>query len=200
MTVEQRGIREQGFSYGLHRIRIVLVAKKMAAGRQMGYPFQKLFVAVMGGAIPVIRQVADGERRLMGDEDVGMVGYLLDKASVAAVLNILHEHRHAIETQAENLNSRVAKVMHVVGQSLNAGCAMHAQVVVARDEDLVLVRQLAEPVHEIASLLFRPLLCKVAGVHQHVGLRQFAQSPVLAVCVGNVEEDHWLLWSDSHSG
>ena len=65
---------------------------------------------------------------------------------------ILHEHRHAIELYAVNINTGVAEVVYIVRQSFHLVCSIHSHIVVACDKHLMLIRQVAEPLHEFNSL------------------------------------------------
>ena len=80
-------------------------------------------------------------------------------------------HRHTVELDAVDGNCLVAEIMHIVGQSFNV-CAIKAHVVVAGNEDLVTVRQAAEPFHETFSFLYGAILGDVSGVCHNVGFGQ----------------------------
>ena len=51
---------------------------------------------------------------------------------------IFHEHRHAIELYAANINTGVAEVVYIVRQSFNLVCSIHAHIMVACDNALCL--------------------------------------------------------------
>ena len=71
--------------------------------------------------------------------------------------------------------------------------AVEGEVVVAGDDDLPSVGEVAEPAREVAHLLQLPGRAEVAGVEQHVARgQQRRELPVPAVRVGDADEPQGL--------
>ena len=81
---------------------------------------------------------------------------------VQAVYAILHKHRHTIKLQTINDYGRTAKIMNVRRQTFNGVRTIHTVVMIASDEYLMAVRQIAKPIHEIIRLGLRACESKVA--------------------------------------
>lgn len=126
----------------------------------------------------------------VGYKHINAVGYL------AVVFNFFQfaveeadEHWCAIEGDAVDDDAVVAEVVHIVGKSLQRSIK-HIVVVVAGDEYLVPVRQVAKPFDEVEGFHIAACQGEVAAMHQHVGIWHIAQLAVHAVSVGKVEDGH----------
>ena len=72
--------------------------------------------------------------------------------------------------------------MHISIQSVDV-CTIQAIIMVATDENFVVIWQIAEPVQEINSLSFRTGHAEVAGVYHDISCRELLQPPVATMCV-----------------
>ena len=94
----------------------------------------------------------------------------------------MQEHRDTIEADAINLDAGVAQIVDAGAEP--ADCRLiEAFVMVAADEYLVAMGQVAQPVEEVDGLALAPHHAEVARVHDHVSFGQVAQSPVASVSV-----------------
>ena len=118
---------------------------------------------------------------LEGDLDVRVRRYI-HKIFRTPRRGILEKHRHAIELDAIYQDSGIAQVVAVLVQPLQSR-APKAEVVVAGYEDLVPVRQTAEPFHKVQRLPLGPHHREVPRMHDHIALRQPSQQPVHVVSV-----------------
>lgn len=96
-------------------------------------------------------QIAETVWWFVGDEDIRILGYLRVHAFEVAVQNVSHKEWYAVETQSFDGAGSSAKIVNVIGQTFYVGIT-EAVVVVASDEDLMLVGQTAEPVDEVHCL------------------------------------------------
>ena len=72
--------------------------------------------------------------------------------------------------------------MHIVIKAIDIS-SIEAIVMVAVDENFVIIWQVAKPVEEINRFLLTPDHAKVAGMHHHIGLGQIPQPPMAVVSV-----------------
>ena len=70
--------------------------------------------------------------------------------------------------------------MHIVVKTVDVG-SIKAVIVVAADENLVSIWQIAEPVHEVDCLGFTSVHGKIAGMDHHIGFGQIPKSAVAAM-------------------
>ena len=81
---------------------------------------------------------------------------------IQAVYAILHKHRHTVKRQTINDYVRTTKIMNVRRQTFNGVSTIHTVVMIACDEYLMAVWQIAKPIHEIIRLGLRACESKVA--------------------------------------
>lgn len=79
--------------------------------------------------------------------------------------------------------------MHIVVKTIDIG-SIHAVIVVAADENLVAIRQIAEPVEKINRFLLATNHAKVTGMYHHISLGQITQPMMATMSVGKVENFH----------
>ena len=81
--------------------------------------------------------------------------------------------------------------MHIVVKALDVG-SIKAVVVVAADENLMAIWQIAEPVEKINRFLLGSNHTEVAGMHHHIGLGQIPKPMMAVVRVRKMEYFHIL--------
>lgn len=127
--------------------------EKMQLGLYVNDSCVQEVIAVMVACLSfVFATIEYSVRWLMCNENICVIGDVLDVLLVSAVHGIFHEHRHAIELYAVNINTGVAEVVYIVRQSFHLVCSIHAHDMIACDKYLMLIRQVAEPLHEFNSL------------------------------------------------
>ena len=99
-----------------------------------------------------------------------------------AVKVVLQKHRHTVKLDAVNGDAVIAEIMHIIWQAFNVG-TIQTIVMVACNEDLVLVRQLAKPFDEVLDFLFGAVFSDVTRMHDDIGIRQIFQDLMLAVSI-----------------
>mgnify|MGYP007026883885 CR=1 FL=1 len=75
--------------------------------------------------------------------------------------------------------------MHIVVKAINIG-SIKAVVMVAADENLVAIRQIAEPVEKVNRLLLATDHAEIAGMNHHISRGQIPQTMVAVVSVRKV--------------
>ena len=88
----------------------------------------------------------------------------------------------------------MAEVVYIAVQSVDVG-SIQAVVVVAADENLVGVWQVAKPVHKINGFLFAAVHREVARVDNNVRLGQLLKPVMTTVGIGEVEDGHCMFVS-----
>ena len=94
----------------------------------------------------------------------------------------MHEHGHAIEGKPAYPDSRIAQIGYVGIQPINAG-TVQALVMVPANKQLMRIRQVTEPIHEVDGFRLAAVHRKVSGMYDQIGLGQVIQAAVHAVCV-----------------
>ena len=69
--------------------------------------------------------------------------------------------------------------MHIIVEAVDVG-SIETIIMIATDEDFVLIGQVAEPVHEVDRFFFGAHHAKVSGMNRHIGLGQLSK-PMMAV-------------------
>lgn len=103
--------------------------------------------------VDLIRKVKNIIGRLMGDKNVRVRRYIHKIILRTPVNRILEEHRHAVEFDPINLDSGITEIVAILVKPLKPR-SPKTKVVIAGDEDLVPVGQIAEPFHKVQSLPF----------------------------------------------
>ena len=93
---------------------------------------------------------------------------------------ILYKHRHPVKLDPIDLNARVAKVMHILIQSVDLG-SIQAAVMISAHKNLVSIRQVAKLVQKIDGFGFRTNHAEIARMHYDVGHRKSLQLPMVSV-------------------
>lgn len=130
-------------------------------------PFKDFLRAIVDTAI----EIKDSVYRRMGDQNIGIFGDAGIVAALAIGYAIAHEHRDTIEFQSVNLDAGIAQVMHIVVKAIDVG-SIKAVIMVAADENLVAIRQIAEPVEKVNRFLLTTDHAEITGMYHHIGLRQ----------------------------
>ena len=149
------------------------VTEQMISRFGFKHLFPQHLAAIMDGHAFYSVLVQHMERRLVRNQHIHTGRNSLH----AAVLKPFDEERQAIERHAFQRDALMRKKMAVGIQPIHSR-AMQASVVVAKDEDFMTVRKIAQPVRKVQCLVFRTVHAKVAAMHQHVGFRQVAQPAV----------------------
>lgn len=112
---------------------------------EMGVDFddfgKELFVAV----VYVVVEVEDAVGRTVGYQNIDVRGYFGDVTLLAVGDAVTHKHRYSVEFYAINFHCGVAEIVYVWVKSVNIS-SIETVIVVAADEYLVGVGQVAEPI------------------------------------------------------
>ena len=84
--------------------------------------------------------------------------------------------------------------MHIVVKALDVG-SIKAVIVVATDENLVAIGQLAELIEKVNRFLLATGHAEIAGMHHNISLGQIPKPIVVAVSVREMEYLHLSIWS-----
>ena len=114
----------------------------------------------------------------MGNQHIHIIGNPGVVSSLTVGDAVAHEHRYSIELHSVNCDSGVAEIMDVIVKAIDIG-AIKAVVMIAADEDLVLIWKVAKPVQEVDSLLLRTYYAEVTGMHHNISLGQIPK-PTMA--------------------
>ena len=164
------------------------MSEKMGFEIRKGWkPFKDFFRAIVDAVI----EIKDSIGRRTGDKNVGIFGDMCIVAALAVCYAISHEHRDPVESQTLNLDAGIAEIMHIVVKTVDIG-SIQAVIVVAADEYLVAIGQVAEPVEEINGFLLGSNHTEVAGMHHHIGLGQIPKPMMAVVRVRKMEYFHIL--------
>lgn len=115
-------------------------------------------------------------------QDIGVGGDSGIVATLSAGDAIAHKHRDAVEFDTIYFYAGVAEIMHVGIESVDVG-TIETIVVIAADEYLVAIQNVAEPVHKVYRLGFAPGHREVARMHHDIGLGQITKPSVAAMCI-----------------
>lgn len=105
--------------------------------------------------MPSAVKVEYAGRRLVGNQYVGVVRYVLNGMPVVPVDGIFHEQRYAVKPLAVYPNTGIAEVMAITAKSKRFS-PIKTVVMIAGDEDFMVIGQGAEPADEVGCLIFRP--------------------------------------------
>jgi len=134
-------------------------------------------------------QIAEPVWWFVGDEDIRILWYGSVHALKVAILDISHKEWYAVEMQSLDGAGSATEIVNVIWQTFYV-CIAQAAVMVASDEDFVLVGQVTEPVDEVHCLLRATTKRDVARVDYDVRWGQVCQLGVLAVSIREMEEGH----------
>ena len=118
--------------------------EKMQSGLDSCYAGEKLFRTI----VDIVVKVEDAERRCVGDENIRVFRNICIMLGLAVRDAVAHEHWDTIEFHTVNFHSGIAQVMYIVVESVDGG-TVKTVIVVAANEYLLQIRQVAEPVHKI---------------------------------------------------
>ena len=121
----------------------------------------------------------------MGYQHVGAFGNFCVVARLAVENAVTHEHWYPIEVHAVNLDTRVAQIVYVGVEPIDRG-SVKRFVVIAANENLVALGQVAKPVEEVDSFLLGAYHAEVAGMYHHIGFGQVVETAVAVVGVRQV--------------
>lgn len=127
----------------------------------------------------------------MSNQDVGVCRDAGEVAALPIGDAIAHEHGDAVEFQPVDLNAGVAEVMYIAVKPVDIS-SVEAIIVVAANEDLVAIWQVAEPIDKINGLLFAADHAEVARMHYNIGLWQILKPMVATVSVRQMQYSHAL--------
>ena len=120
------------------------MSEKMQSGLDDCYTTKEFFRAV----IDIVVKIEDAERRRMGNENVRIFRNICIMFGLTVSNAVAHEHWDTIEFHTVNFHSGIAQVMYIVVESVDGG-TVKTVIVVAANEYLLQIRQVAEPVHKI---------------------------------------------------
>ena len=112
-------------------------------------------------------------------------------AALAIGYAITHEHRNPVESQTLNLYAGIAEIMHIVVKTVDIG-SIQAVIVVAADENLVAIRQIAEPAEKVNRFLLATDQSEVAGIKHYISLGQIPHPPVASMSIRKMQNFHLI--------
>lgn len=120
------------------------MSEKMQSGLDDCYTTKEFFRAV----IDIVVKIEDAKRRCVGDENIRTFRNICIMFGLTVSNAVAHEHWDTIEFHTVNFHSGIAQVMYIVVESVDGG-TVKTVIVVAANEYLLQIRQVAEPVHKI---------------------------------------------------
>jgi len=79
--------------------------------------------------------------------------------------------------------------MHILIQPIYLG-SIKTGIVIATDENLVEIRKVAKPIHEINGFLLASIHGEISRMYKDVSIRQLCEPPMLTMSVGEVKDGH----------
>ena len=107
----------------------------------------------------------------MRDQNIGFIGDAVVVVTLTISNTIPHEHRHTIEPDTINLDSGVAKIMHILIQPVDIG-TIKTFIVIATYEYFLTIWQVAEPVQKVYRFRLISDHAEITGMYHHISLRQ----------------------------
>lgn len=120
------------------------MSEKMQSGLDDCYTTKEFFRAV----IDIVVKIEDAKRRCVGDENIRTFRNICIMFGLTVSNAVVHEHWDTIEFHTVNFHSGIAQVMYIVVEFADGG-TVKTVIVVAANEYLLQIRQVAEPVHKI---------------------------------------------------
>ena len=120
------------------------MSEKMQSGLDDCYTTKEFFRAV----IDIVVKIEDAKRRCVGDENIRTFRNICIMFGLTVSNAVAHEHWDTIEFHTVNFHSGIAQVMYIVVEFVDGG-TVKTVIVVAANEYLLQIRQVAEPVHKI---------------------------------------------------
>ena len=124
------------------------MAKQMQAGLYFFYPYQKFCRTIVN---PIVK-IKNAIGRTMGYQYIRAGWYGGIVTGLKLRYAIFHEHGDAIEFNSVNYHTGIAQIMYILIQPAYLG-SIKTGIVIATDENLVRVRKVAKPIHEINGFL-----------------------------------------------
>ena len=107
----------------------------------------------------------------MRNQHISFIGDSIVVATLTISNTIPHEHRHTIEPDTINLDSGVAKIMHILIQPVDIG-TIKTFIVIATYEYFLTIWQVAEPVQKVYRFRLISDHAEITGMYHHISLRQ----------------------------
>ena len=152
----------------------------MDMAEKMGFEIIKSwesFEDFLRAIVDAVVKVEDAISRGMCYQYVSVGGNSGIVAALAVGYAIAHKHWNAVEFNTIYFDAGIAKIMHVVVKAVDVG-SIKAVVVVAADENLVAIGQIAEPVEKINRFLFASDHTEISGMYHHISLGQIPEPMV----------------------
>ena len=130
----------------------------------------KSFKDFLRTIVDTVVEVKDSVGRRMGDKNISLRGYIGIVAALAVGHAITHEHRDAVKFQTVNLNSGIAQVMHIIVKTVDVR-SIQTLIVIAADEYLMAIREVAKPVEKVNRLLLATNHAEITGMYHHICIR-----------------------------
>ena len=144
----------------------------MDMSEKMGFKISKVwkpFKDFLRAIVDAVIEIKDSIGRRMGNQNICVSWNSGIVAALAVGYAIAHEHGDSVEPQALNLDAGVAQVMHIFVKAVDVG-PIKAVIMIAADENLMAVWQIAEPVEKVNCLLLAPDHTEIAGMYHHISL------------------------------
>lgn len=158
------------------------MAEKMGFKVQIRQFHQNFF----GSIVDIVIEVKDAVGRGMGYKDVCIVRNTGIIPALAVGDAVAHKHGDAVKLHTFDFYARIAQVMHVVIEPVDVG-SIETFVVIAADEYLVAIREVAVPVEKINGFRFAAGHAEVTGMYYNIGLGQIPKASMATVGVGKMK-------------
>lgn len=187
VVCHKRGVAKDNSVFLAKTVVVVRMAEKVQTqSGQLKHLLQNLAAAILANAEALL-PVENAERRLVRDKHL----------SISGDGGIVHITR-AVDPHSVNGYAAVLQKVDVGWQVLDIIGIVKAQIVVADNENLVLVGQLNEPIEKFQALILRSEMGEIAAVDNHIGIGQTANLTVKPVGVGKVKDFHFLKFQSSN--
>ena len=163
-----------------------MAEKVQAQCGQLKHLLQNLAAAILANAETLL-SVENAKWRLVRDKHLGI-------SRNGGIVHIAS----AVEPHTVNGYAAVLQKVDVGWQVLDIIGIVKAQIVIAADENLVLVGQLNEPIEKFQALVLRSEMGEIAAVDNHIGIGHSANLTVKPVGIGKVKDFHFLKFQGSN--
>lgn len=163
-----------------------MAEKVQTQSGQLKHLLQNLAAAILANAETLL-SVENVKWRLVRDKHLGI-------SRNGGIVHIAS----AVEPHSVNDYAAVLQKVDVGWQVLDIIGIVKAQIVVADNENLVLVGQLNEPIEKFQALVIRSEMGEIAAVDNHIGIGHSANLTVKPVGIGKVKDFHFLKFQSSN--
>lgn len=122
--------------------------------------------------VDTIIKIKNAICRRMCYQHIGVIRYRGIIACLPIADAVFCKHWHTVELRSIYIDAGIAKIMDTAIKAIHV-CLVKATIMVATNEYLVAIRQIAEPIKEIKCFSFFAKHAEISGVNHNISLRQF---------------------------